>query len=96
MSVNPGFGGQAFIPGTLDKAKEARKLIEESVRSTLILTRTLALALTLTRQGRGEACWLVDDSGQPKPPPPSHRPPPSHHPPFSPTLHPSQHPPVTH
>jgi len=30
MSVNPGFGGQAFIPGTLDKAKEARKLIEES------------------------------------------------------------------
>merc|ERR1719198_692734 len=30
MSVNPGFGGQAFIPGTLDKAREARKLIEES------------------------------------------------------------------
>jgi len=30
MSVNPGFGGQAFIPGTLDKAKEARKMIEES------------------------------------------------------------------
>ena len=30
MSVNPGFGGQKFIPGTLDKAKEARKLIEES------------------------------------------------------------------
>ena len=30
MSVNPGFGGQAFIPATLDKAKEARKLIDES------------------------------------------------------------------
>jgi len=30
MSVNPGFGGQAFIPGTLDKLKEARKLIDES------------------------------------------------------------------
>merc|ERR1719261_1930850 len=30
MSVNPGFGGQAFIPGTLEKAKEARKMIEES------------------------------------------------------------------
>ena len=30
MSVNPGFGGQAFIPGTLDKAREARKLIDES------------------------------------------------------------------
>ena len=30
MSVNPGFGGQAFIPGTLDKAREARKMIDEA------------------------------------------------------------------
>merc|ERR1711918_74184 len=30
MSVNPGFGGQSFIPGTLDKLKEARKMIDES------------------------------------------------------------------
>lgn len=30
MSVNPGFGGQAFIPGTLDKLREARALIDES------------------------------------------------------------------
>tara|TARA_B110001452_G_C15167389_1_gene405813 strand:+ start:86 stop:1171 length:1086 start_codon:yes stop_codon:yes gene_type:complete len=30
MSVNPGFGGQAFIPATLDKAREARALITES------------------------------------------------------------------
>ena len=30
MSVNPGFGGQAFIPNTLVKAKEARKMIDES------------------------------------------------------------------
>jgi ribulose-phosphate 3-epimerase len=30
MSVNPGFGGQAFIPGVLDKAREARKLIDEN------------------------------------------------------------------
>ena len=30
MSVNPGFGGQAFIPNTLIKAKEARKMIDES------------------------------------------------------------------
>jgi len=30
MSVNPGFGGQAFIPATLDKARAARKLIDES------------------------------------------------------------------
>jgi len=30
MSVNPGFGGQKFIPGTLDKLREARKRIDES------------------------------------------------------------------
>jgi ribulose-phosphate 3-epimerase len=28
MSVNPGFGGQAFIPETLRKAREARRRIE--------------------------------------------------------------------
>ena len=32
MSVNPGFGGQAFIPGTLDKLREARALIDSSGR----------------------------------------------------------------
>lgn len=30
MSVNPGFGGQKFIPGTLDKLKEVRQLIDDS------------------------------------------------------------------
>jgi len=30
MSVNPGFGGQKFIPSTLDKLQEARKLIDAS------------------------------------------------------------------
>ena len=30
MSVNPGFGGQKFIPSTLDKLREARALIDES------------------------------------------------------------------
>jgi ribulose-phosphate 3-epimerase len=30
MSVNPGFGGQRFIPATLEKLREARKLIEAS------------------------------------------------------------------
>jgi len=30
MSVNPGFGGQSFIPHTLEKLKAARKLIDES------------------------------------------------------------------
>ena len=32
MSVNPGFGGQSFIPATLDKLREARKMIDESGR----------------------------------------------------------------
>ncbi len=30
MSVNPGFGGQRFIPRTLDKLREARRLIDAS------------------------------------------------------------------
>ena len=30
MSVNPGFGGQSFIPNTLDKLRQARKMIDES------------------------------------------------------------------
>ncbi|MFW7526392.1 ribulose-phosphate 3-epimerase [Vibrio ostreicida] len=30
MSVNPGFGGQSFIPKTLDKLRAVRQLIDES------------------------------------------------------------------
>ena len=30
MSVNPGFGGQSFIPSTLDKLRQVRKRIDES------------------------------------------------------------------
>ncbi|VAW44435.1 Ribulose-phosphate 3-epimerase [hydrothermal vent metagenome] len=30
MSVNPGFGGQSFIPSTLDKLKTVRNLIQQS------------------------------------------------------------------
>ena len=32
MSVNPGFGGQSFIPGALKKIGQVRKLIEQSGR----------------------------------------------------------------
>ena len=32
MSVNPGFGGQKFIPMTLEKLREARKIIDASGR----------------------------------------------------------------
>ena len=30
MSVNPGFGGQSFIPSTLDKLRQVKKLIDAS------------------------------------------------------------------
>ncbi|MCP3871482.1 MAG: ribulose-phosphate 3-epimerase [Gammaproteobacteria bacterium] len=32
MSVNPGFGGQSFIPAALDKLRECRRRIDESGR----------------------------------------------------------------
>ncbi len=32
MSVNPGFGGQKFIPSALDKLREARKIIADTGR----------------------------------------------------------------
>jgi ribulose-phosphate 3-epimerase len=32
MSVNPGFGGQSFIPGALDKLRAVRKMIDQSGR----------------------------------------------------------------
>ena len=30
MSVNPGFGGQSFIPSTMDKLRQVRKMIDDS------------------------------------------------------------------
>jgi ribulose-phosphate 3-epimerase len=33
MSVNPGFGGQSFIPTTLDKLRTAREMIDRSGRN---------------------------------------------------------------
>ncbi len=34
MSVNPGFGGQSFIPHALDKLKAARKLVDAAMQRT--------------------------------------------------------------
>ena len=36
MSVNPGFGGQKFIPHTLTKVRELRELIDRSGSQALI------------------------------------------------------------
>ena len=36
MSVNPGFGGQKFIPGALDKIKAVRQRIDDSGRDIML------------------------------------------------------------
>lgn len=36
MSVNPGFGGQQFIPNTINKVRRLRKMIDESGSKALI------------------------------------------------------------
>ncbi|WP_338845657.1 ribulose-phosphate 3-epimerase [Massilia sp. W12] len=36
MSVNPGFGGQAFIPHTLEKVKQVRRMIDASGRDIML------------------------------------------------------------
>jgi ribulose-phosphate 3-epimerase len=36
MSVNPGFGGQSFIPQALKKIEQARRLIDESGRDIML------------------------------------------------------------
>lgn len=54
MSVNPGFGGQKFIPGTIDKIKELRSLIDQAGTHTLIEIDggvTLENAATLVEAG---------------------------------------------
>jgi ribulose-phosphate 3-epimerase len=36
MSVNPGFGGQKFIPHALEKLREARRRIDASGREVML------------------------------------------------------------
>jgi ribulose-phosphate 3-epimerase len=56
MSVNPGFGGQAFIPAALDKIARARSLAGAG-RSTS--RSTAASRRTMPRRSRAPAptCW---------------------------------------
>jgi len=36
MSVNPGFGGQSFIPSSLDKARELKQMIDDAASNAII------------------------------------------------------------
>ena len=52
MSVNPGFGGQAFIPSSLDKVANVRELIDASGREIrLEIEGVEAVELLVDRRG---------------------------------------------
>ncbi len=51
MTVNPGFGGQAFIPGALDKVKRLRRMIKEADSGARIVV-----------DGGVKADWTAQDS----------------------------------
>ncbi len=51
MTVNPGFGGQTFIPGALDKVKRLRRMIKEADSGARIVV-----------DGGVKADWTAQDS----------------------------------
>ena len=51
MTVNPGFGGQTFIPGALDKVKRLRRMIQEAGHGARIVV-----------DGGVKADWTAQDS----------------------------------
>ena len=61
MSVNPGFGGQKFIPHTLEKVRKLKRLIEETNSKALIGTGgALSAARRLAALLNGRDSALVD------------------------------------
>ena len=66
MSVNPGFGGQKFIPMTLEKLREARKIIDASGRDIrLEVDGGVGLQISVKLQSWCRyVCW-VRNFGQP-------------------------------
>jgi ribulose-phosphate 3-epimerase len=72
MSVNPGFGGQAFIPGSVDRIGELRGLAEQAGADVLIAVDggiDTETAPMVTEAGArlliaGNAVFGSDDPGQ--------------------------------
>jgi ribulose-phosphate 3-epimerase len=71
MSVNPGFGGQTFIPATLEKVRALREIIGEKGLTTLIEVDGGINANTIAEASRagvdvfvaGSAVFGSDDYG---------------------------------
>ena len=64
MSVNPGFGGQKFIPSTLRKLTQVRKLIDESghkIRLEVDGGVGVQNIREIAEAGRGHVCCGVGD-----------------------------------
>ena len=55
MSVNPGFGGQRFIPGSVDKIRRVRALLDRAGNAadatTTVLTRASARTYSISGSG---------------------------------------------
>ena len=63
MSVNPGFGGQQFIPYTLDKVRAVRKRIDETGRGVLLEVDGGVKVDNIGEIGRAGADTFVSGSG---------------------------------
>jgi ribulose-phosphate 3-epimerase len=62
MSVNPGFGGQKFIPHTLEKLREARQRIEASGRDVMLEVDGGVKVDNIADIARAGACTFVAGS----------------------------------
>ena len=62
MSVNPGFGGQKFIPGALDKLREVRRRIDASGRDIMLEIDGGVKVDNIAEIARAGACTFVAGS----------------------------------
>ena len=62
MSVNPGFGGQKFIPQTLDKLREVRRRIDASGRAVMLEVDGGVKADNIAEIASAGACTFVAGS----------------------------------